>query len=150
MARRSRQSGPDTALDECACFKLRRAARAVTQLYDSALRGAGLRTTQFSILGMLYGLSPLCMHELAERLGADRTTLTRNLRPLERDGLVIVRPGLDRRVREVEITAAGREAIRRAVPLWRNVQQEMRAKLGADRLHETFDLLDQVTDAALD
>src|SRR3546814_19389843 len=93
----------------CTCFKLRRAARRVTQLYDRHLQPTGLRITQFGLLARLR-VEPLQMTALAERMGMDRTTLTRNLRPLERLGYVTVDPGEDRRTRTVAITSEGRAA----------------------------------------
>src|SRR5919106_4818042 len=81
----------------CACFNLRKATRAVTQLYDDALRPSGLRCTQFSLLTLLRASGTVAMTELAEDAVMDRTTLARNLDILEREGLVRVRPGEDAR-----------------------------------------------------
>ena len=85
----------------CACFNLRKAARAVTQLYDDALRPAGILATQLPLLIATGRLERVTISQLAEAMVMDRTTLTRNLRPLERDGLVRTKPGKDRRVREI-------------------------------------------------
>lgn len=117
----------------CACFNLRKAARAVTQLYDEALRPADLRVTQFALLTATRLLGSAPMTRLAERMGMDRTTLTRNLRPLERQGLIRVRPGKDGRVREVVLTGRGQEALDRAVPLWERVQARVVRGLGGPR-----------------
>jgi DNA-binding MarR family transcriptional regulator len=131
----------------CACFHLRRATRAVTQLYDEALRPAGIRATQLALLAALRQRSPMNIVELAETLGLDRTTLTRNLGPLERDALLTIEPGADRRTREVSITELGRERLRVAVPLWREAQATLYERLG-ERFGEVLDTLDEVAEAA--
>lgn len=117
----------------CACFNLRKAARAVTQLYDEALRPADLRATQFALLTATRLLGSAPMTRLAEIMGMDRTTLTRNLRPLERQGLIRVRPGSDGRVREVVLTERGQEALARALPLWERAQGRVVKGLGGSR-----------------
>jgi DNA-binding MarR family transcriptional regulator len=137
---RSRASGDveTTAIREvgrrCACFNLRRVARAVTQLYDDLLRPTGLRATQFSVLVALRNLDQSTVNQLADKLVVDRTTLTRNLRPLEEAGFVRTRPGVDRRVRVIALTPAGEEKLHQALPLWREAQGQMRRALGRDRL----------------
>ena len=94
--------------EECNCFAVRSAARHVTQFYDRLLAPTGLRTTQYSILAKLKRLGPLTINALAEAMVMDRTTLGRNIRPLERDGLIRIEPGAtDRRARELHLTAAG-------------------------------------------
>ncbi len=120
------------ALDDCVCFNLRKTARAVTQAYDEQLRPAGLRTTQFSLLAVLATDGPLAVAALADRMVVDRTTLTRNLKLVEAQGLVSVAAGrTDRRTRIVELSAPGRAALARAMPLWRKAQRRMVARLGA-------------------
>ena len=118
----------------CACFNLRRVTRAVTQLYDDFLRPTGLRVTQFSVLVALRNMERATVNQLADKLVVDRTTLTRNLRPLQQAGLVRTRPGVDRRVREISLTPAGEEKLHQALPRWREAQNEMRRSLGRDRL----------------
>jgi len=118
----------------CACFNLKRVTRAVTQVYDDYLRPTGLRVTQFSVLVALRNLHQSTINQLADKLVVDRTTLTRNLRPLEDAGLVRTRPGDDRRVREIFLTPAGEEKLQEALPLWREAQGQMRRALGRDRL----------------
>ncbi len=117
----------------CACFNLRKASRAVTHSYDSVLRASGLRATQFSVLvGVsLRGEAPV--GELADMLGLNRTTLTRNLGVLESNGLVAVSPGRDRRARHVSLTEAGERALREALPLWRKAQSKTVESLGPER-----------------
>jgi DNA-binding MarR family transcriptional regulator len=125
----------------CACFSLRKAARAVTQRYDDALRPAGLRTTQFSLLALLRLAGRVPMTRLAEEAVMDRTTLARNLKVLQRGGLVRVLPGADARVREVEITRTGVTKLEEAFPLWQRAQRSMARNLGARRMdHMLADL----------
>jgi DNA-binding MarR family transcriptional regulator len=107
----------------CVCFAVRKAARAVTQHYDRALRKTGLRTTQFNMLVVLTQTGPQPMASLAEFMGMDRTSLTRNLRPPERKRWIkITQSDEDRRVRMVAITPLGVTALRKAVPAWRAAQ----------------------------
>jgi DNA-binding MarR family transcriptional regulator len=117
----------------CACFSLRKASRAVTQLYDEALRPAGLRTTQFSLLALLRLAGTAPITRLAEEAVMDRTTLARNLDVLRRDGLLRVRPGEDARVREVEITRAGVARLEQAFPRWQRAQRSLARSLGPRR-----------------
>jgi DNA-binding MarR family transcriptional regulator len=137
-------SSPAQADARCTCLLLRQATRRVSRLYDDRLRPAGLRTTQFSLLATLRHGEGVALGELAERMSMDRTTLTRNLKPLVQAGLVAPRPDPDdlRRTR-LGLTDAGREALRAAVPLWRDAQRALRERLGADTvaaLHSVVDL----------
>jgi DNA-binding MarR family transcriptional regulator len=124
------ESGPQ----RCNCLALRQAARQATQLYDRHLAPAGLRTTQFSVLVHLRRLGPMTINQLAAKMVMDRTTLGRNILPLERDGLIAIRQGAtDKRRRELELTKAGTERLRRAVKLWSNAQADFEAQFGAER-----------------
>jgi DNA-binding MarR family transcriptional regulator len=102
----------------CVCFHLRRSARTVTQFYDRTLAPSGLRATQFTLMTVVRRTGGLPFSSLADVLGMDRTTLTRNLRPLEREGLVKIEPGSDRRVRLVRLTSRGERKQAEAEPLW--------------------------------
>jgi DNA-binding MarR family transcriptional regulator len=107
----------------CACTAVRRTARSLTRAYDEALRPTGLRITQFALLvAAALGEGKLTLSRISGVLGLERTTLTRVLRPLEQRGLIEVRVGDDRRARTVAVTAAGREAMAEALPLWREAQ----------------------------
>ena len=117
----------------CACANLRKAARAVTQLFDEALAPSGLRATQFTLLVTSRLTGESTINELAERMAMDRTTLSRNLKPLMRSGLLEVRPGEDGRTRLVRITPAGEQALEEAYPLWQRAQQETVSALGEER-----------------
>ncbi len=134
----------------CTCFGLRKAARAVTQMYDAALEPSGLRATQFSLLAKLRIEGPLTISRLAEAMVMDRTTLTRNLRPLDRQGLVAVAPGRDRRTRQVRLTARGRTRFTQAFPLWRRAQARLTRGLGAARCKHLLSDLDLAVAAAHD
>lgn len=135
-------------LSLCACGQVRMAARAVTQLYDEALRPAGMRVTQFGILAAVRWRGPLTLTSLAELTQTDRTTLTRNLRPLSRQGWVQIVPGADRREREISLTPQGRDALRAARPYWEHAQRTMAEALGPERLSRLMDDLGQATRAA--
>jgi DNA-binding MarR family transcriptional regulator len=122
----------------CVCFNLRRTVRAVTRRYDATLAPVGLTANQFSLLAMLSGLGPIAPGVLADRLGTDRTTLTRNLGPLSRDGLIDIRPEEDRRRRTIHLTPAGRDRLAMALPLWRRAQSEIVEHLGERSLEGLF------------
>lgn len=132
MRARTEDAAHGEAARECVCFNLRKAARAVTQFYDAALAASGVRATQFTVLVALSLSERLSLTQIAERLVMDRTTLTRNLRPLERDGLVRIERGPDRRERYMRLTAAGRKRLDRALPLWRKAQRRMTEAIGEE------------------
>lgn len=110
------------ACRQCVCTAARRRSRELTRVFETAMRGAGLRGTQFTLLATLVQTGPLPTTRLADFLGLERTTLTRNLGRLIRDGHVRIDEGEDRRVRKVRITSAGEEAARRAYPYWKKAQ----------------------------
>ncbi len=118
----------------CVCSGIRRAARAVTRHYQRHMRGTGLRGTQFSILVALINAGPSSIGRLANRLGVERTTLTRNLAPLEKKHWVTIAGEPDGRVRLVAITAKGRSVARAALPGWRAAQASVGPKLKELRL----------------
>lgn len=121
-------------LRNCACFNLRKAARAVTQLYNDSLRPCGLRVTQFSLLTVIRLTGGASMTTLAGAAVMDRTTLARNLGVLARKGLIELRAGGDARVREVTLTAAGRAKLSAAERYWVQAQTHMTHVLGRARL----------------
>jgi len=120
-------------LQNCACFNIRKSARVLTQQYDEALQFVGLRSTQFSILAMISRVEAITITELADSLLMDRTTLTRNLRPLEKQNLVKTVPGEDRRTRIISISKIGLSKLKEAIPLWKQVQQTFIDYMGASR-----------------
>jgi DNA-binding MarR family transcriptional regulator len=127
----------------CACTTLRRAARTVTASYDAALAPSGLRITQFSILRRLARLGPLPVTRLAAESALDRSTMGRNLNPLERRGLVRIEVGsVDQRERFVHLTAAGEAAIEAALPYWRKAQERIAALVQPSAIADLADQLE--------
>jgi DNA-binding MarR family transcriptional regulator len=122
-----------TAMQRCTCFNLRKATRAVTQLYDEFMRPTGLRVTQFSLLAAIRIAGKISITELAQEAVMDRTTLKRNLELLEREGFVRIQPGDDARVREVSLTAAAQRKLAAALPYWTRAQNHVTGKLGQAR-----------------
>ena len=118
----------------CICVNLRRASRAISQLYDEAMAASGLKVTQFSLLRAIERNEPVAITVLADDMELDRTTLARNLAPLERDRLLTRSGGRDQRVTEVRLTPAGRAAIARALPLWETAQAMVGQHLGPQQL----------------
>jgi DNA-binding MarR family transcriptional regulator len=135
-------------LANCACHRVRTAARAVTRAYDEALRPVGLRATQLAVLVATAADEALSITALAKLLGMDRSTLTRNLRPLEAEGLIALGNEGWRRSRTLHITKKGRARLREAVPLWEQAQQTLRKKLGGRRWDVIRNDLDDLIRAA--
>ncbi len=136
--------------DECNCLAVRQAARHITQFYDQFLAPSGLRTTQFSILAKLRRLGPLTINALAEELVMDRTTLGRNILPLEREGLIEIVPGKrDRRSKELQLSEAGAERLRSAIKGWTEAQSRFEATFGAKRTKDLRALLHTVAGTEL-
>lgn len=128
----------------CTCSRLRRATRAVTQLYDDALAPSGLRTTQFGLLRTLAGHEAMTITTLAARMLLDRTALSRNLDPLAARGLVAITPGNDLRTRQLRLTAAGTRALEAAESRWSAAQRDVSRRIGSKRLAELFALLEDL------
>lgn len=116
----------------CSVANLRKASRTITQLFDDLLRPLGLHSTQFTVLVALAAAGETTMSPLAQILAMDRTTLARNLEPLQRDGLVEVNPGKDQRTRLVRLTARGAELVAQGVPLWEQGQKAVIDHLGLE------------------
>ena len=128
--------------EDCNCYAVRAAARHVTQAYDQFLAPTGLRTTQYSILAKLERLGPLTINGLAEIMVMDRTTLGRNILPLERDGLIRVEAlASDRRAKELHLTAAGKKRLQAALKAWQRAQAQFETRFGAKRSAELRALL---------
>lgn len=124
--------------DYCLCLHLQRAARAIARRFDQAFRSVDLTSGQFSLLMSLNRPQPPSIGDVSRLLAMDRTTLTANLKPLERRGLVeVANDAVDRRTRRLSLTAAGRELLAAAVPLWRKTHADIEQLIGepgADRL----------------
>ena len=132
----------------CTCFRLRSLTRRVTQLYDQALAPSGLTVTQYSLLAhaLRQGAAPT-LSELAQLLYTDRTTLTRNLKPLADAGLIKVGDGADARSKAVLVTAKGRSALQAARPLWKAAQARLRVQAGDRCLAALHGLIEELLHA---
>jgi DNA-binding MarR family transcriptional regulator len=131
--------------EDCNCLAVRQAARHITQFYDQLLAPSGLRTTQFSILAKLRRSGPLTINALAAEMVMDRTTLGRNILPLQRDGLIAVEPGRrDRRSKNLKLTEAGEARFRAGIKGWVEAQRQFDRAFGADRAAEMRAILHAV------
>lgn len=119
----------------CVCMNFRRASRAITKIYDQALESSGLKATQFSLMMNIDAHGPLNISALAKLLTLDRTTLVRNLKPLERADLIANSPSDDPRERQVSLSEKGRHSITHALPHWKNAQRQIKQKIGPENLH---------------
>ncbi len=128
---------------ECACFNLRMAARAMTQVYDRAIQPAGLRATQFPILVVLAMGGASTITNLSSFLVMDRTTLARNLKPLEKRGLISIARGEDRRTKTVTLTDTGVDMLSAALPHWEKAQAEVVEAMG-DSWQSTLEGLQRI------
>ena len=137
------------AATNCACFNFRKASRAVTQLFDDALQPTGLRSTQLVILIAAAVFDSAAVSRLARELVMDRSTLTRNLRPLERRGLLELVPGKDVRTRLVVLTPSGKQQLAEALPIWEAAQQRFQEQLGQARWEQLQQSLAATVQVAL-
>src|SRR5579863_5677608 len=127
---------------DCNCLAVRQAARFVTNIYDHHLAPSGLRISQFGILAVLKYKGPLTINELAAELVIDRTTLGRNILPIEREGLIAIKPSpFDRRSKELELTAAGEKRYREARKYWLEAQIQFESAFGSKRTSDLRGLL---------
>lgn len=125
----------------CTCLRLRSVARHLTTLYDGALAENGVSIVTYAVLAALSGEEPLTLSALAERVGTDRTTLSRTVDRMRQAELVAAVPGDDRRERRLSLTPHGRQTADAARRSWRSTEGELVARYGADRLAELHDLL---------
>jgi DNA-binding MarR family transcriptional regulator len=135
-------------LQPCACGSLRRAARAVTRLYNQELQPEGIEITQFALLKALDRAGEISQGKLGESLALDSTTLTRMLELLKKHGWVQVKEGDDRRVRIFRLTTAGREKFQQSVRHWKRAQERMRTALGEKTMGRLSEVLAEVTRVA--
>lgn len=117
-------------------------------MYDAALSAVGLTITNYLLLARIDAHDGIGVSELADQIVMDRTTLSRNLQPLLRDGLVTIAPGDDRRRRSLHLSAAGRSLLRRAVKHWQDVQKTFKQQYGAERTQALLALIDGVLELA--
>ena len=128
-------------LGPCACSQVRRLARKLSSLYDTLLSPQSLTITQYSLLANIERAGQLSHTVLAEKVGMERTTLTRNLRPLTRAKWVAAATGQDRRQHLLQLTAAGRRKLVRSLPLWEEAQRQFLSQIGTESLQELRALL---------
>jgi DNA-binding MarR family transcriptional regulator len=129
----------------CACFNIRKTARAITNLYDTVLRPTELRATHAILLMAIATAGTPTISQLAEAMVMDRTTVARELKPLEDQGLVRITPGGDRRTRLVQLTEAGHAKRHAIIPLWQQAQARIiGAGLGHERWGRLYDDLQEV------
>jgi len=128
---------------ECTCFRIRSAARRVTAIYTQHLAPTGLKISQFSLLGFIAAEGPVSIGRLSELLATDRTTLTRNLKPLLAGALVERASSGDKRRHELVATPAGRALFKKALPLWAAAEQEVRTAMGPKLTTELHGAIDR-------
>ncbi|MBU42552.1 MAG: MarR family transcriptional regulator [Spirochaetaceae bacterium] len=132
---------------ECLCLNLRKASRLITQYYDQILEPAGIRCTQLTILAAISRIGNRSLTDLAQSLAMDRTTLTRNLKPLEKHGWVIRVDSPNHRMRNYALSDSGEQVLKEAVPLWQEAQNSIVGMLGDSRRKRLFQHLLRVTAA---
>ena len=136
------------SVDSCTCGELRKAARAVTLLYDNAYKSSGLLSTQLVVLDAICNNDSIRISDLAKQQGLDRTTLTRNLSVLERQGFIKISSGRDHRTRIVTVTQKGRSAVAKALPLWNEVQGKVKQQMGENSWRELMQNLGHLVTVA--
>lgn len=114
----------------CPVFNIRAAARIITQLFDEELKPSGLQVTQFAVLVGIASMESPTINQLAQGMVMDRTTLTRNLKPIESQGLIRIKKGIDKRTSNVELTAKGKTALHKTLPYWENARAKFSDELG--------------------
>ena len=128
-------------LGPCICAQVRRVARKLSSLYDTFLSPEGLTITQYSLLANIGRAGELSHSVLAEKIGMDRTTLTRNLRPLTKAKWIAAASGKDRRQHLLQVTAAGKRKLVRSWPLWEEAQRQLLSQIGSQSMQELRTLL---------
>jgi len=114
-------------------MKLRKATRLVTQAYDVAMQSTGIKSTQFTLIATVNALGSPAITKLAEVMVMDRTTLSRNLKPLINKGLVIVGSEQDQRIRKISLTPEGKTLVSEAMPQWQQIQDTIVSRMGEER-----------------
>lgn len=137
------QENLDKVNPTCYCFAMRKVARAVTQIYDRALEPTGIRSTQFTLLVTMASSNAQTLTEMANALVMDRTTLTRNLKPLEKMGFIQTAEAKDKRSKAYILTQQGRDVVNRAVPKWKSAQARVNEALGESEAQMLLSKLDE-------
>lgn len=148
MTRRSLKNLGKTnrSKDTCACFATRKAARAVTQFYSSIIADEDLASSQHSLLIVAYMAGPISISRMAKIAVMDRTTLTRNLKPLQEKRLIDIGPGEDRRERIVHITQKGTDKLKKTMRKWEQAQIELEKRLGSKKFDQYLEILMEVSE----
>ncbi len=133
----------------CMCASLRRAARALSQIYEEGLRPTGLRATQFTILQTLSIAGEVTQGELGQILAMDSTTLTRTLTIMGRHGWIAKRRGEDRREWRMRLSKAGETQFKHALPHWENAQKHVRRQLGGELSDNAMKLTQEIINALI-
>jgi len=139
---------PQAVVEVCLCHHVRRAARAVTSAFDTALAPLHLTSTQFDLLASITALESPTVPALESLLAMDRTTLSRTLKPLKTAGLVLSRGAAGRRAGTLQLTPAGEDLLRQALPVWQGAQRRLAEAIGGGKTSVLLDALDAVTRAA--
>jgi DNA-binding MarR family transcriptional regulator len=134
----------------CICASFRRASRALTQLYEDALRPVGLRATQFTVLQTLSLAGEVTQGELGQILAMDSTTLTRTLNIMGRHGWIAKRRGEDRREWRMQLSKAGKAQFKKALPHWEKAQTRLRRRLGDELSDNLMKLTQKITNTLID
>lgn len=148
VRRRDEGSQPAAEPFLCACASARQVARVLTQLYDGLLKHTGIEAPQFALLTMLDRKGPCSQATLGRRFALDKTTISRNLRLLERNGLIASVPGADRRERQYALTTDGRRRLAAARPGWKKAQDALRAEMSGAEWDALFGAFGTVLAAA--
>ena len=136
-------------VEVCLCHHVRRTARAVTRLFDEILQPTGLKAGQFNILAAVAARDLTSAGEISKLLAMDRTTLSRNLKPLRQAGYVTTEGGAGRRPDVLALTSAGRVVFSKAAVLWRQAQSQLTERLGSGQAGVLLQTLDAATKAAI-
>ena len=139
----------EQSLDTCICIELRAAAHKLTQRYDESMAASGISVTQFSQLYNLLTLENPTLKHLADATGLDRSTLGRNIRVLQKMGLVSMKVGADARTRIIQVTLKGKSVFKEAAPHWHAVQSNLNKKLGTGGREGLSQLISELTGAPL-
>jgi DNA-binding MarR family transcriptional regulator len=147
--RKSDAAAPDALAElACACATARQVARVLTQLYDSRLRDVGMEAPQFALMMALDAHGPCSQGTLGRRHALDKTTVSRNLKLLERNGWIESSVASDRRERQLVLTAAGRKRLAAAKPVWKKAQNQLRSGMAAAQWDAMFRAFRTVTGTA--
>lgn len=144
---RSQEQWKEPVGGKCACSQLRRAARTISIFYDGFLHGSGLTVTQYALLVTIGRAEKISRTKLAGKMGMDRTTVVRNLQPLERQGLIEGAPGEDHRERLLRLTQSGRECLNQSYPLWERAQKSFLQKFSQKKFDALNNLLGEAEQA---